>query len=424
MTTTATITSSLQKYIDQYREKWPFSGTVLVAREGRIVHLGAYGSASLEHRVPNRRNTRFGIWSISKSFAAMAIMLLARQNRLQLDALASQYIPEMKTFGAITVRHLLNHRSGLPNMTSLPQYNGNYNKWPMGKEAFFELLAKHLPHGVPGERFSYNNSGYYLLGLIVEAVSGKSYDQFLQEFILHPLGMKDTGLLTGRTIVQDLASAYHASGNTPIPAEYVEISSVGAAGGMYSTVEDLLKWDQSFYGDSLLPKGVIDDMLHDESAPYGMGWFLDRRNGHRRMYHGGAYHGFRTELHRYPEEKLTIIVLSNYNFTPVTALADCLADVALGLDARIPEFPPACSLPSGHFQRLAGTYEGYGCKAVVGENENGYYFIWNNKELNPIYPVTDTEFHHCHFLWTHHFKQDDNGSWSFLGMSKIEGEQL
>lgn len=422
MNTTTTLASSLQKYMEQYREKWPFSGTVLIARQGEIIHLGAYGSASLEHRVPHRRNTRFGIWSISKSFAAMAIMLLAGQNKLQLDGLASQYIPEMKAFGDITIRQLLNHRSGLPNMTSLPEYNGNYNKWPMGKEEFFELLTKHLPHGVPGERFSYNNSGYYLLGLIVEAVSGLSYSQFLQTFILGPLEMKNTGLLTGQAVIQDLASAYHSSGNAPIPAEYVDTSSVGAAGGMYSTVEDLLKWDQSFYESSLLPQSHIEDMLRDESAPYGLGWFLDRRNGHRRMYHGGAYHGFRTELHRYPEEKLTVIVLSNYNFIPVTAIADSLADIALGHAAVIPQFPPACSLPSGHFQQLAGTYEGYGCRAVVGENENGYYFIWNNKELNPIYPVSDTEFHHCHFLWTYHFKQADDGKWSFLGMSKIEGE--
>lgn len=419
MTTATIIANQIKTYMEQYRESWPFSGAILVAQDGKPLFHAAYGYASLEQQVPNSDHTRFGIWSITKSFTAMAIMMLVQDGKVSLDKPVAAYIPEMDDFAPITIRQLLHHQSGLPNMTSLPEYNRGYNKWPMPKSAFFELLAKHLPHGTPGEKFQYNNSGYYLLGQVIEAASGETYADYLGNRIWGPLGMADTGLLTGRSVITGLASAYHASGDSPIPAEFIEMSSVGAAGGMYSTVSDLLKWDQALSGSQLLPQAILSEMLDNEETPYGMGWFLDRRQAGRRIYHGGAYRGFRTELHRYPESKLTVIVLSNYNFTPVTALAEALADIASGLGSDVPRFPAAFALPDEHFRQLAGTYEGYGCKAVVDRNADGIYFVWNDREINPIYPVSETDFHHCHYLWPYSFKQNDKGQWSFLGMSKI-----
>ncbi|MCR2802927.1 serine hydrolase domain-containing protein [Paenibacillus soyae] len=419
-----TMENKIGAYLNAYKDRYPLSGTVLVARDGAIVYEEAFGGANVEHGVPNSMNTRFGIWSVTKSFTAMSVLLLAEQGRLSLDDPAAEYIERFDRGEPITIRHLLQHRSGLPNFTSLASYNANWNKWPLTRDECLALLRDVPASFKPGESFAYNNTGYYLLGWIVERAAGESYDSFLRSRILEPLGMRDTGLNDGRHMIPGLASAYHSTGYELSPAEFIDMSSVFTAGGMYSTARDLLLWDQSFYSGTLLGREVMDPILLNEEAGYGLGWFLDRKHERRRVYHGGAYRGYRSELHRYPDDGVTVIVLSNYDFVPVTALAEQLAGIVFGQDASIPEPPPAYPLSEAEFGHLRGRYEGFGCQAIVDRDEDGYYFLWNKRERNPMYPISGTSFQHAWHDRAYAFKPSQEAGMTFLGMKKQSDENL
>lgn len=412
-----TVRTKLAHYLHNYKERYPLSGTVLIAKNGSTIYEEASGNANEEHLVPNTMDTKFGIWSVTKSFTAMSIMMLAEQGMLRLDDPVSDYLPALRSRETMTIRQLLQHRSGLPNFTNMPEYNANWNKWPTSKDMVLERLADKPNEFLPGTAFAYNNTGYYLLGVIVETITGGSFEDFLVSNILKPLGMTNTGINNGRCVIPGLASPYSHTGQTLTPAEFIDMSSVISAGGMYSTARDLLKWDQALYTDKLISQAIIREVFGQEDEGYGLGWFLDRKHERRRIYHGGAYRGYRSELHRFPEEQLTVIVLTNYDFVPVTKLADQLSGIFFGEESAPLELPPAYPIEDSELVPLLGLYEGFGCQAIVGRDEEGVYFIWNNKERNPIYAISATSFQHKLHDLTYTFKQKD-GQWSFLGMKK------
>lgn len=415
--TLATV-QALRQYMDDYTAKWPFSGTILVARKGEILLREAYGHANLEHRVPNRTDTKFGIWSVTKSFTALALAILAEDSRLSFHDQLSKYIPELDAMPPITIEQAINHVTGLPNFTSIPSYNNGLNKRPVSREETFRLLLNEPMSFAPGERFSYNNTGYYLLGLVIEAASGMPYHSFITTRILQPLGLTNTGVNNGKCLIPNLASPYHASGSGPIPAEFVEMSTVSSAGGMYSTIDDLYAWSQSFQSEKLVRRSTLNQAFGKEGAVYGLGWFLDEKLNRKRIYHGGAYRGFRSELHRYPDEDTTVIVLTNYDFVPVTKLADALSALAFGGTSTVPEFPAPYAMTQEQFVAYIGVYEGFGCRAVVDRDEDGMFFEWNNREIHRIYPIAEDRFHHSWIEWEYGFKRNEQGELSFLGMNK------
>lgn len=414
------IRSNIHRYMENYTAKWPFSGSILIARHGEVLFREAYGQAHLEHGVPNRPDTKFGIWSITKSFTALALALLANEGKLQLHDPISKYVPEMAAKPPITILQAMHHVSGLPNLTSGREYNAKLNKVPITRAEAFGLFLELPLEFEAGSRFAYNNTGYYLLGLIIEAASGMSYAEWIADRILQPLGMSDTGVLNNRALIPSLASAYHASGDGPIPAVYIDMGLLFSTGGMYSTIDDLHAWALSFETEQLLSKEALHRFFGEPDAPYGLGWFLGHMHGRKRIHHGGAYYGFRSELHRYPDEGITVIVLTNYDFVPATKLADALAGIVFGEETAVPELPPAYDMTLEQLQSYTGIYEGFGCKAVVDRDEQGLFFEWNNRELLRMYPIAPDLFQHPWFLSQYSFKRDDKGELSFLGMRRTE----
>lgn len=410
--------SSITQYLSDYESRWPLNGVVLAAKDGKLVLREAYGTANLEHGIPCRTDTRFRIWSISKSFTAMAVMLLREEGKLKLDEPVGRYFPGIRGMDRITAEQLMHHRSGLANFTALPSYNGLLNKTKMSKQEVLRLVADHPAEFAAGSAFSYNNSGYVALAHLVERIAELSFEQFVTERILRPLGMNDSGLDTGTRTIAGMASPYSSSGDDIIPAEYIHMSSVEGAGSMYSTTDDLYKWDQSFYDGRLLPQSVMAELLEARGANYGMGWFLDDRQGRRRISHGGAYIGFRSEMIRYPEERAVVIMLTNLDYVPVTRIASDVAALLLGGAAEAPVKPDAYPLPDETFDELAGRYEGFGCSADVKRDGSRHYFIWNDSSVVPIYPVSPTKFRHLRHDWGYEFKRNDRGEISFLGMAK------
>lgn len=409
----------LEAYVNAYERDWPLSGTVLVAQRGEVLFKRAYGFANLEHQVPNTAETKFRIWSITKSFTAMAILMLFEQKQLHLDERLHRYFPELSRISDITITQLLTHTSGLTNYSSLPEYNTYGNKRRMSRQEVLRLFVDEPLAFPPGSSFAYQNSGYFLLGMIIEKITGLSFESFLTKHLLAPLGMNDTGLDNNRKVIPHMSSAYDSSWNDLILCEYMDMSSSFSAGAMYSTVSDLYLWDQALYSEKLVSKATLALAFQETGVGYGFGWFLDKHLGHRRVHHGGAYRGHRSELHRYPDDHATVIMLTNYDFVPVRRLTEALSVLLFGEDISIPRRPPAYPLEKSVYDTYIGVYEGFGCTASVEREGEQLFLVWNKETVIPFYPRAEASFQHTWQDWSCTFTRDDQGEISLFGMKKV-----
>jgi CubicO group peptidase (beta-lactamase class C family) len=290
-----------------------FSGSVLIAREGRTIFSKAYGMANYELSVPNHVDTKFRIGSVSKQFTATAIMQLQEQGKLNINDSICPYLDDCPdSWKPITIKHLLNHTSGLVNFTRLPEASGKFLVAPHTHAEIVNVFRNNALESKPGEVYNYNNSGYYLLGLIIEKVSGKTYAEYLRQNIFAPLGMNNTDSDDQQTIVKNRASGYYLGSDSVFRnAAYTNMEILFSIGGAYSTVADLLRWEQSFTNDKLLKASTREEMFTPGKGNYGYGWWIDKLGSCKRMYHDGGITNFSTSLQRLPDARLTVIAISN-----------------------------------------------------------------------------------------------------------------
>jgi hypothetical protein len=236
-----------------------FNGSVLVAEKGEVIYKNGFGLANMEWDIPNQANTKHRLASVSKQFTAMLIVQLAAENKLKLDAPITSYLPDYPkvTGDKITIHHLLTHTSGIPNFTSFPNYR-DIMRDPHRTMEIVNLFAGLPLEFTSGEKFSYSNSGYVLLGVIIEKLTGKTYEQVLQDQILSPLNMTNTGYDRHSTILKNRATGYDKNVNEFKNSNYIDMSVPYAAGALYSTVEDLYLWDQALYTEKLMPRKYMD----------------------------------------------------------------------------------------------------------------------------------------------------------------------
>jgi len=288
-----------------------FSGSVLAARDGQIILSQGYGLADRDKKTPNTAQTRYRIYSITKQFTAMAILMLQERGKLNVQNPVCNYISNCPAaWKEITIHHLLTHTSGIPDFESRADYDATKATLILPDQTTLRFKDKPLSFQ-PGEKWSYNNFGYILLGKIIEQASGQSYEDFLQKNIFEPLKMADTGYDHNRT---DLAVGY--ANQTTIKAGDIDMSGPYAAGGLYSTVEDLYRWDQALYTEQLVPQKVLDAMFTAHASirdgfSYGYGWFIGKYHNRRSIFHTGGSAGYRSRIDRYPDDKVTVIVLTN-----------------------------------------------------------------------------------------------------------------
>jgi len=307
---------------------------VLVVQDGKIVHKKGYGLADIAANTPIAPNTAFDLGSISKPFTAMAIMMLVERGKLRYGDPLSRFFPEFSSSYArkITIWHLLHHTHGFPDYEGLFVKSGmidkDYPRPSKGKTEGFEptirdtlrLLAQQKElRFAPGDKYEYGGSGYVLLALIIEKVSGKPYPRFLRENIFQPLGMNSTLVYDEtRPEVKNKAVSYARVGERYKDIDYTPLNLIYGDGNLNSTVEDLYKWDQALYTERLLRAGTLEQAftpgnLNDGTETgYGSGWLVRNAPGLRRIAHGGSWVGFRNLMVRYPDQRFTIIVLSNF----------------------------------------------------------------------------------------------------------------
>ena len=291
----------------------------------------ASGLANMEWEIPNQPDTKHRLASVTKQFTAMLIVQLAAEDKIDLDLPISSYLPDYpKTKGdSITVHHLLTHTSGTPNYTSFSNYRQtmlHHNS----REELVSLFADSALNFTPGERFEYSNSGYVLLGAIIESVTGKSYEQSLQEKIFTPLNMVNTGYDHNSTVLKNRASGYYKNGNSFVNANYINMSTPYAAGALYSTVEDLYLWDQALHTNALLPENygnlLFKKHVPDGEIHYGYGWEIDSMplgnttETLQTVRHGGGINGFNTLITRIPSNNTLVLLLSNTGRAPLYAM--------------------------------------------------------------------------------------------------------
>jgi CubicO group peptidase (beta-lactamase class C family) len=297
-----------------------FSGAVLVARGGRILYVHGFGFANLEWRTLNDPHTKFELGSITKQFTALLVLQFVNEGRIKLDGHLSDYLPYYRqdTGGRVTIHHLLSHTSGIPNFTAAAGFLEGADS--RRKYTVQEFALQHCSGDLafePGTKFAYSNSGYFLLGAVLEQIAGETYENLLQKRIFTPLHMKDSGYAHSETVLANRAAGYERSPEGLRNARYYDMSIPFAAGALYSTVTDLYLWDRALYTERLLRARFRELLFTPNLENYGYGWVI-LKPGEGMPYahesipmHGGAIFGFQSVIQRIPAHKELIVLLDN-----------------------------------------------------------------------------------------------------------------
>lgn len=392
-------TDNIDKLVSTYAEYGQFNGSILVSEKGKVIYKKGFGFANVELGVPNQADTKFRLASITKQFTAMLIIQLAAENKLRLDAPISTYLPDYpgKNGDIITTHHLLTHTSGIPNYTSAQSY-GDIMRDPHTPEEIISLFASSELEFSPGAKFQYSNSGYILLGHLIEKITGKPYEEVLKNEILVPLKMNNTGYDHHSNIIKNRASGYYQSGSHFQNAHYIDMSVPFAAGSIYSTVEDMYLWDQALYTEQLAPKKYMDLLftqhILNRNQYYGYGWELWKMPlgtteekidiiGH----HGGI-NGFNTVIARIPADQSLIVLLSNTGNAPLDEMMTGISGILYGKPFDLPKRSVAYVIQemmekdgmeaaTSHYARIKHLEKYYLNEYEM--NTAGYYFLQSGK---------------------------------------------
>jgi CubicO group peptidase (beta-lactamase class C family) len=326
-------------YIRSETAKQFFRGSVLVGINGKIVFEKAYGPGDEEWGDANTVRTTFRIASLSKQFTAACILLLQERGRLNVHDPISRYVPGLPAaWQAITIHQLLTHTSGIPNSTDGSR-NADRDRIGATPQQIIGHVAEKLLDFKPGTNWKYSNTGYVLLGMVIEKTSGLSYADFLKTNIFEPLGMRDSGYDRAKDIIKERASGYDVIDGQIMNADFIDMSVPFSAGGIYSTVEDMYHWNEALATDGkLLSSASLKEMFTEypeathEGQHYGYGVVISRlKFGRLLYYHGGGVEGFSSSIQRYPNDRVCIVILSNLASYKPWELGDHIASDVFGL---------------------------------------------------------------------------------------------
>jgi CubicO group peptidase (beta-lactamase class C family) len=412
------VSSKLDGYMSAMTDSGLFMGAVLVAQDGKTLLSRGYGMANLEHDIPNSPYTRFDIGSVSKTFTAALVLLLAERDKLRVQDPIGNYLSDSPpAWKGVTIHHLLTHTSGIMNYTDLPDQ--------------FEMraLASFIPGAMkrirqmplqfkPGEKFNYSNTGYKLLHEIIEKASGQPFETCLRENILDPLHLRDTGVFekpgVRHLIVKTRAEGY-TDGTGPLELAPWVYPNYG--GGLYSTVEDLRVWAESFLNATLLSRTNLDVAFTTFKGNYGYGWFVYNKPKHKLRLHGGNIPGYALTLAFYPDDRLIIVVASNLLTAPTSRIQDDLAAVVFGEKYQLPPRWKAVSVDPKLYDRYVGRYQSTSDPkfiiTITKENDQ----LWDRLGDDPgaatmvLRPLSETKFFNKMFvLYEATFVADEKGT--------------
>ena len=339
--------AQIDALVSKYHEIGQFNGAALVAENGQVIFKKGYGYANMEWDIPNAPDTKFRIGSVTKQFTAVLILQLREEGKISLDGTITDYLPDYpKAQGdKVAIHHLLTHTSGIPSYTGLPGFMRDNTRDPYKPEEMLEVFSGMELEFEPGAEWRYNNSGYFLLGAIIEAVTGQAYDDVLQERILGPLGLDETGYEHNDDVVKRRADGYARTPGGYNRAAYLDTSIPYAAGMMYSTVEDLFKWDQALYTDQIFQsEETKTKMFTPYKNDYGYGWGIrdmqigDTEKTAKTVQHSGGIFGFSSNFVRFVDDRHTIVLLDNAEGNPGSVTTG-IASILYGEEPTMPKEP-------------------------------------------------------------------------------------
>lgn len=377
---------------------------MLISRGDEILYEGAFGYADLAHDVPVTPETKFRIGSVSKQFTAAAILKLQEQEKLSVNDSLAKFIPDFPRGDEVTLHHLLTHTSGLKNYTSKPNFYETVAA-SADKDDMLEQFKEDGFDSEPGEKFAYCNTGYFLLGYIVEQVSGMSFEEYLRATFFSPLGMDDTGVHEATDLLKHEAVGYSMDGKTVTKALDWDMSRAGGAGNLYSTVRDLHRWNQAVFNGEVLSDESLAaaHQVYKTSSegelemPYGYGWMVDEHRGLKRIGHSGGLQGFVSHLNRYPEQNVTVVALHNA-FPSVPGLSPQAACDALAKAFLWPEMKPrpqrlvAADVDPETYEDYVGRYDYPGAVMTVSRDGDRILAQITGQPKFEIFPAGDDEF--------------------------------
>ena len=320
---------AIDQIFSKYHEYEGFQGAVLVAEKGEVIYKKAFGLANREWNIPNQVDSRFDIASVSKQFTAMLVMQMYEEGKIHPDSTISSYYPEYRPdIGQqVTIHHLLTHRSGIPNYTSIPYVWSDSLINRYSQQALVEKFCSGDLEYKPGSRYNYNNTGYFLLSVILEKVSGRSYAELLQEKILSPLNMQQSGVDVRDLVIDKRSYGYVINGTDFENARPMYMANLQGAGNMYATVDDLYRWDRALYKHKLLSRKGLKEMMtphsdeNDTWIPpfknaygYGVGLAQVPVGEHKdvnMVFHSGHITGYSSFMARFTDDEHLVVMLSN-----------------------------------------------------------------------------------------------------------------
>lgn len=356
--------SDLVKAIDEiltqtYKPNEP-GAAVIVVKDGKVVFRKGYGLANIELGVPVEPDMVFRLGSITKQFTAVAILMLAEQGKLSLEDDITKFFPDYPSKGnKITIEHLLTHTSGIKNYTSLPEWLALWRKEMTVKE-IIDLFKDQPMDFAPGERWSYSNSGYILLGAIIEKASGQSYQDFIEKNIFATLGMKHSYYDNTARLIPRRVSGYTKTAEGYRNAAYLSMSQPFAAGSLMSSVDDLALWDAALYTENLvkqesLKRAWTSGLLNNgKPTHYGYGWQMSSYEGRALVEHSGGINGFATDAIRVPDDRVFVAILTNRDWMSPGWVAFKVAAIAIG---KPYQQPIAIKLPPNTLDQYVGVYQ-------------------------------------------------------------------
>jgi len=335
-----------------------FNGSVLVTKDGLVLLQKGYGYKNVEARQDNDVNTIFQIGSVTKQFTAAVILKMVEQGKLNLQEKLSKYYPDFKDGDKITIEHLLTHRSGIWSYTDDETFmRGPVYSPKTEKELMAMFMSKPLEFE-PGNKFNYSNSGYVVLGYIIQKVSGKPYEQMVRQLIFEPLQMTHSGFDFANLKTTNKAIGYAGiTGVSAQPSLMVDSTVSYAAGSMYTTVNDLLAWDKSLQTEKILSKSSLTNAFTPRLSNYGFGLVVDTVYGYRRISHNGGIPGFLSANSTVPEMGISIIMLSNADNSKIGDLENDVQKILFDKPYTLPESKKEVAVDEENLKQYEGEYE-------------------------------------------------------------------
>lgn len=374
----AAVNSDVARRVDEYvlalNKLGSFNGSILIAKNGQVIVSKGFGMANLEYDAPDTPQTKFRIASITKQFTAVAVMMLQERGKLNVQDSVCKFLAECpESWRNITLHHLLTHTSGIPDLVVLPEYR-QFKMSSLNPEEIIGKFRNKPLDFQPGEKFNYSNSGYILLGYVIEKASGDRYEDFLRKNVFEPLKMTNTGYDHNKTVLKNRAEGYVWQGAF-LHDQYIDMSIPFAAGGLYSTVEDLFLWDRALYTNSPVSKKSLDIIFTPSKNDYGYGWVIGTDSNRRVASHSGSIEGFKSVIARYPDEQVSVIVLSNIGNIKLGGMARDFAAMVFGEKY---ELPKAASPPAS--EPVAAKVDPKIYDAYVGQYELPMFVLTITKE--------------------------------------------